>query len=159
MNTGAVVTRYAKALLKYVQQTGRGQEVCDQVRALLADPHSAATMQLEPDLQRFISLLSEHSRLEYMKPILRSFVGMYFKSAGIVPATLRTAVPVDGLSERVTALLEKQTGRKVILETSVDERLIGGFVIEVDDKMLDASVKHQLDLLRRQFVIENNRLV
>jgi F-type H+-transporting ATPase subunit delta len=39
----------------------------------------------------------------------------------------------------------------VEFRTSVDPALIGGFVISFEDKLYDASVRHQLDLLRKQF--------
>ena len=56
MNTGAIATRYARALLRYVLETGNGEKVCAQVRALLADPAHAPSP-LEPELQRIAALL------------------------------------------------------------------------------------------------------
>ena len=63
------------------------------------------------------------------------------------------------LNDRIQALLESQTGSKVILDTVVDPSLIGGFVLEVGGYMLDASVRHQIDEIRRQFIVSNNRIV
>jgi F-type H+-transporting ATPase subunit delta len=41
----------------------------------------------------------------------------------------------------------------------VDPAIVGGFVFTVDDLMLDASVARQIELIRRQFVEKNNRIV
>ncbi len=63
------------------------------------------------------------------------------------------------LESRLRALVEKQTGCKLILKTEVNPSLIGGFVFEVEDTVLDASVSRQLDVIRRQFIEKNRRIV
>ena len=56
-------------------------------------------------------------------------------------------------------MIESRTGKKLLLKTEVDESLIGGFLLEVEDQLLDASVSHQLELIKRQFVERNRRIV
>lgn len=158
MNTGVISTRYANALLKYTQETGGGERVCAQVRQMLANPGEKPA-RLEPELERFVELLSRRGRMEYARLVFRTFVAMYYKSAGIKLAHLTTAIPAPQLVDKVREMLEEHTGAKVILESSVDESLVGGFTIEIDEYMLDASIRHRIDKLRRQFVIQNNRLV
>ena len=158
MNTGAISSRYAKALLKYVQQTGRGEQVCAQVHELLRNPDLKGA-ELEPELQRFVALLSRNGRLEDVRLILRSFERMYCESVGILQMQLVTVVPSPETEARLKALLDEQTGLKVWLESSLDPDLIGGFTLQVGDYMLDASVRRQIDDIRRQFVIQNNRIV
>lgn len=158
MNTGVVARRYAKALLMYVQHTGRGEQVCTQVRILLNDP-AAAPDPLEPDLVRFLELLSGKGRMELVKPVFRSFVSMYLESVGIRLAHLTLVRPAPGIEQRLKDMLEHQLDCKVLLDTRIDESLIGGFVLEIDDRMLDASVRSQIEKIRRQFIISTNRLV
>lgn len=159
MNTGVITSRYAKALLRYVQETGRGEQVCEQVRAMLDDPDSISGKALEPELEKFISLLVEQGRMEYVRQILRTFVIMYYKSVGTCLAHLTTVKPAPEIEQKLLDVLEKQAGSKVVLETSVDAGLIGGFILEIDDKMLDASVRSRIEAIRRQFVISTNRIV
>ena len=45
------------------------------------------------------------------------------------------------------------------METSIDAELLGGFVLELDNEMLDASVRRQIDDIRRQLVQKNNRII
>ena len=47
----------------------------------------------------------------------------------------------------------------VIMDSTVDESLEGGFVFEVDGYMLDASVRTQMERIRREFIEKNNRIV
>lgn len=63
------------------------------------------------------------------------------------------------LESRLRDLIEKQTGCRLILKTEVNPSLIGGFVFEVEDTVLDASVSRQLDIIRRQFMEKNRRIV
>ena len=56
-------------------------------------------------------------------------------------------------------MLERQLGCEVLLESDVDPDLLGGFTLEVGDYLLDASVRRQIETIRRQFVIQNNRIV
>ena len=158
MDTGVISRRYALALVKYVAETGRGEEVYAQVKALLSDP-DAAPRPLCEDLERFVSLLMKNGRMPYVKLIFHSFVRLYDARNGIHVARLKTAVDSPALQEKLRAYLSAQIGGRVEFESEVDPSLIGGFVLEVDDSRLDASVSRQLDDIRRQFIEKNKRIV
>jgi len=63
------------------------------------------------------------------------------------------------LESRLRALVEKETGDRLILKTKVDPSLLGGFVFEVEDTVLDASVVRQIDVIRHQLKEMNRRIV
>ena len=48
--------------------------------------------------------------------------------------------------------LEKILDKKVRLNFKTDMKLVGGFIAKVDDTLYDASIKHQLELLKKQFL-------
>ena len=160
MNIGIISIRYATALLRYCESTGGAERVCGQVRRLLAGKESSLVV-LEPELERFTRLLVRHGRMDCARFILSSFVSMYFKSRGELEAYLITATtPPADLVSRLRTILERRSGCKVHFETQVDESLIGGFIVQIDSEyVLDASVRSQLESVRRQFVIQNNRIV
>ena len=158
MNTGIIASRYATALLRYTQETGGGERVCAQARRLLDHPEQNPGP-LEPELERLVRLLVKNGRIEDAKFILRSFVAMYYRSRGIQVVQLTTVVPSEELEQRLRPVLEKQLGREVLIESKVDPELLGGFTLEVGDYLLDASVRRQIETIRRQFVISNNRIV
>ena len=160
MNTGIISTRYATAFLQYVLQTGGGDRVCEQVRRLLSGTEHSPVV-LEPELERFVLLLKKHGRLEDVRFVLSSFVSMYYHSKGEACVRLITAVPSsEDLKKRICRIFEDKLGCKVHCECEVDSSIVGGFQVIVDDDyILDASVQHQLDSIRRQFVKFNTRIV
>ena len=48
--------------------------------------------------------------------------------------------------------LEKILDKKVSLNFRTDQKLVGGFIAKVDDTLYDASIRHQLELLKKQFL-------
>ena len=158
MDAGPISRRYALALLKYVIETGHGEEVYAQVKALLEDP-DAAPQPLCEDLQRFSALLIRNGRMPEVKRIFRSFIRLYDERHDIHLAHLKTAVDSPALQARLEAFVRDKIGGRVEFRTEVDPALIGGFVLEVDDYRLDASVSHQLEDIRRQLIEKNKRIV
>ena len=134
------------------------------------------------ELHKFLELLIRNGRIGDVRLVLTTFVTEYYRSRHIKRARLVVAdpalldpeptpsdpVPVEGslrqaqrpaLESRLRDLVEKQTGCKLILKTEANPSLIGGFVFEVEDTVLDASVSRQLDFIRRQFIEKNRRIV
>ena len=159
MNTGVISSRYARALLKLVQETGHGAEVASQVQQLLDDPDKASSMALCTELQDFVALLARNGRTQYLKLTFTTFLSLYKESKGIHVAYLTTAVPAPSLEEKLARLVHEKTGGEIELHTTVDPSVIGGFIFEIDGMMLDASVSHKIEEIRRQFVDKNNRIV
>ena len=152
------MSRYARAFFKYTEEKGRSPEVARQVKLLLDDPDAAARS-LEPEIERLTALLISHGRLEYAARIFRSYLGLYYASRGIKMATLTTAAPAPELVKTLSDTIGASVGCRVILDAKVDPQLIGGFVFEIDDRMVDASVKRQIETIRRQFIEKNRRIV
>ena len=134
------------------------------------------------ELHKFLELLIRNGRIGDVRLVLTTFVTEYYRSRHIKRARLVVAdpalldpeptpsdpVPVEGslrqaqrpaLESRLRELIGKETGCELLLETKVDPSLIGGFVFEVEDMILDASVSRQLDVIRRQFIEKNRRIV
>jgi F-type H+-transporting ATPase subunit delta len=66
-------------------------------------------------------------------------------------AEVKTAVPMDdALRERVSKALKHLHDGSVELQETVDPSLVGGFQLLMDNRMIDASIKREIELLRRQ---------
>ncbi len=64
---------------------------------------------------------------------------------------LTSAIELDPeVVERVRAEIERQTDRKIELESSVDEGIIGGLVLRVGNMVVDASLRGRLERLRKE---------
>jgi len=120
---------------------------------------------MAPELRKFIALLIRNGRIGDCRLVFNSFVSMYYKSRGIVrgrltlPSSTESSTSSRKLEESLKELIATRTGKKLLLKTEVDESLIGGFVLEVEDQLLDASVSHQLEIIKRQFIERNRRIV
>ena len=73
------------------------------------------------------------------------FISLYRQSKGIREAQITTAVPLlSGQKEKLLEFLQQQFGGQVELSEKVDPGLIGGFQVEVSDRLLDRSVRGEL---------------
>lgn len=104
----------------------------------------------------FISLLGSKSRESNLPEIISSYIDQYNELKGIHRAKLTTA---SKLSEELRqSFIDKiKTSNNIAnieMETVVDEKLIGGFVLEMDGKLLDASILRDLKDVKKQF--QNN---
>lgn len=175
---GSVARRYAKALFGLGVTQGSydkfGQELEDLARAYeqsadlrlaLENPVvkpaekqavlRAVLPRIAPSLpvQRFAQLLLERGRFTLLRPISRAYRELADARAGQVRAKVTAAEALGPADlDRVRRALEKRTGRKVIIESSVDPELIGGIVARVGDLVLDGSVRTQLDEMRRRLI-------
>ncbi|MBK6937037.1 MAG: ATP synthase F1 subunit delta [Chitinophagaceae bacterium] len=104
----------------------------------------------------FIHLLISKSREANLPEILTAFITEYKVYNDIQPVKLTIATPVsEELKNAIVDQIKKTGGYKnVELEITVDENIIGGFALQVGDKLVDASIAYDLKNIARQF--ENN---
>ena len=185
MNDSIIRTRYADALVKYVRETGNGDSVCAQAEKLahvLGDVPDLSRMiaakdvvsdakkrellrtalgePMHPELARFIDVLIGNGRIGALRYILLDFAERYRRSKGIRQAHLKVAVPPsEELLTRLAALVKERTGDEAQIDVEVDPSLIGGFVFDIDDAIIDKSVARKLELIKRQFIEKNRRIV
>ncbi len=184
MNEGVVSSRYAKALLRFVQETGNGDKVYAQAgvlalrmkeidelkdyienhyeivpekKLLLLETALGEPMSME--IRRFATLVMDRHRTEYFLRMLYSFITQYREANGIKVGRLITALPAEELKSRLEEVFRKKLGGEVHLEMNVNPDILGGFVFELDDWRLDASVENHFRRIRRKLIEKNNRLV
>ena len=186
MNNSLLAGRYAKALLAHAEN--RGQAVAlypvmeqlvrvamgpTELNLLLGNPMvSVATkrtllqeaVSAEGDTQvvlgEFFDLVFAHRREKYLGQMALAYRELYRQHHGIVKAKLITAEPFDGdAEERLWNMVAERTGRIVERESHVNPNIEGGFVLQVDDQLLDASLKGQLDKIRKALVRKNKTIV
>lgn len=101
---------------------------------------------------RYLSIIIKAKRASYIKGIAEQFVVMFKNHSNIKKAEIITAEPLDpSAREKIFALLEKQMASKIELEERVDEKLIGGFVLNVGDKQYDSSLLSSIERLKKEF--------
>jgi F-type H+-transporting ATPase subunit delta len=114
----------------------------DQGRALTAIGKRAGFAELTT---KFLGLLAVHRRLFALPEIIKAYGAMLADHKGEVAAELVSAVP---LSEKQVAQIKDQLsgkiGKQITLSARVDPGLLGGLVVRVGSRMLDASLRTKL---------------
>jgi F-type H+-transporting ATPase subunit delta len=99
----------------------------------------------------FLELLAERHRLPATFRIRRSFDELWREEHKMLTVEVTSAIELDdGLVRSIGERIEERTGRKIDLTSKVDPDIIGGIVLRVGNKILDASVQGRLQRLRRQ---------
>ena len=109
--------------------------------------------ELRPETQNLLRLLIEHHRTSEMPAIRREFARMADEAAGIVNVALTTAIDLDEAEQqRYERALARRLGKKVRMEYRRDPGLVAGATVQIGDRLIDGSVRTQLDRLRQQLV-------
>ncbi|MDP9042562.1 MAG: ATP synthase F1 subunit delta [Bacteroidota bacterium] len=101
----------------------------------------------------FNRLLINKGREGFLPDIVQAFIEQYKVFKGIHTVTLTSAVPVsdDVKNAIIRKIREVSDMEEVELETFVDEKIIGGFILEADGRRVDASVAYDLANIKKQF--------
>lgn len=107
----------------------------------------------------FNTLLITKGRESFLPEIVTAFIDQYKRYKNIQVIKLTTAAPVsDTLKNAIVAQVKKSAGyQNIELEEKVDPALIGGFVLQVGDQLVDASIAYDLKAIAKQF--ENNDFI
>lgn len=105
-----------------------------------------------PITEAFIDLMTSRKRESYLDAIASAFLAQYKHHKHIITAVVTTASGLDeNLRKQVFELVRKSADSEVELIEKVDKNLIGGFVLRVGDKQVDASISRKLQELRKNF--------
>jgi F-type H+-transporting ATPase subunit delta len=178
-----VASRYAKSILDLAIEKGQLEQVYADMQYLqrltkesrdflnlLRSPvvkadakvkviNAVTAGKISPLTTAFIQLMTTKAREAVLPEIITSFISQYKEHKGIKTVKLTTAVPVsDAVKAEIIAQVKKSGGfdNLELLET-VDPAIIGGFVLQADDQLIDASIAYDLKNISRQF--ENNDFI
>ncbi len=119
----------------------------DQVKALTSVSKKAGASDLTT---RFLGLLADKRRAFALPQIIEAYAAMLADEKGEVAAELISAVELSkAQADAIREKISKSVGKTVTMQTTVDPSLLGGLVVRVGSRMIDASLKtklHQLEL-------------
>ena len=99
----------------------------------------------------FIRLVTGNNREEYLAAICRHYIKLYKEEKGIKMASIETATPLTNESRmEMVAIITRAFKAEIELQEEVKKELIGGFVLRVEDKQLDSSVKGKLLRIKKE---------
>lgn len=100
-----------------------------------------------------IDLVVKNGRESYIPAIARVFIHETKKYRGITESVLTTAVKVDDkIKKEITDLVSGVFKTKIELEENIDAEIIGGFILRVDDKYIDASIRNKLRKIKKELM-------
>lgn len=173
MASSKVASRYAKALLDLsIEQKSMDKVKADMVQlsGLCKESKELANMLKSPIIDKrkkvdiltaifsgkvekvslgFMALMIKNSRADIVEQIADSFVDQYKKHNGILDVHVTSAIPLEKkVKDQILAKIQASFQGTIELHEKVDADLLGGFVVSIDDKQIDASIKTQLSNLK-----------
>ena len=102
----------------------------------------------------FFNIIMRKGREQYIPEIVNDFIRQYKENSHITTIQLTTAHEIDqsildGIEAKLLA--SNVTDKKVEIENKVDESIVGGYILEIGDKLYDDSVKGKLEKLKKAF--------
>jgi F-type H+-transporting ATPase subunit delta len=174
----AVAERYGRAIFELAHEAGQLKPITDQLHALatvyaespelqrvLEDPlvqqeqrdailsDLSARLSLSPLALNAVRLLVLRRRVRALPEIARRLAGLADEKAGVLRATVTSAIPLsETYYQNLASELEKVTGKKILLERKQDPSLIAGVVTRIGDNTIDGSVRGHLAALERRLL-------
>lgn len=128
-----------------------GSPIIDQVKkaAIIREIFEGKISQL---MLNFILLLVQRQRADGTVDILKNFRELKNEKDGIVTVEVTSAVELtDDEKRQVKEKIDSYTNLNSKPTFKVQPDLVGGFVVKIKDVILDASIRHQLDMLKKRF--------
>ena len=176
MDNGRISVRYARALFQTAQEQGCEAEVYDgltrfahnyllaiaQFNEVLADPivaqeekvkllEMAVGDPLHDTLKQFITFVAEQKREDKMFLIAMKYMEMYREKHNILSTNVTTATELSDESyDRIKAFIKQTFGAEAEMGVKIDPSLIGGFILDIENTRMDASVAGQLNALKNR---------
>jgi F-type H+-transporting ATPase subunit delta len=176
MSQSRVASRYAAALFHEAQHHNSLDSLVEEMRLLgsmLRDSRDLAVFfaspvikasqksiaiktlaeksQFSTTLKNFLLLLVEKSRENEISNIIEAFEALYNQHKSLLPIEVVSAMELDKeQKEKLLQSIEQRTGKKPVATYKINAALIGGFTVKIGDMMMDSSVKHQLEVLKKR---------
>jgi F-type H+-transporting ATPase subunit delta len=173
---------YARSLLELANESQQaeaiGRELTDLREILdsqptfndfLADPGISATDRTQalerlfrgkvsPLMMNFLGLLNSKRRLGILHGITHAYEDLLDEQLGKieVDVTVAQRLSPDQL-EQVRQRVSQALGKTAVIHQYVDESIIGGLILRVEDRMINASVKYQLEAMRQQLLASRSK--
>jgi len=171
---GAAAKRYARAIFELAQQEGQLEAWADRladVRVVFSAPEVSGVLEnptiardrreeaitevlgerADREVVNLAKLLVESGRVRLVGDIADEYSALVDQAAGRVRATATAAVELtEREKESLARNLADRLAREVMLETRVDPAILGGLVVRIGDRVIDASVATRLQRLRRR---------
>ena len=110
----------------------------------------SSKLKLSPTTTHLLSALAENSRLGYVEKVSDSFAELMAAKRGEVSVTITSAEPLSPASLKDLEAAVKKSGliksnESPIIKTQVDEDILGGLIVQIEDRIVDLSISSQVN--------------
>ncbi len=174
MSSNRAAIRYAKAILEIATSKGVAQAVNDDMQTIattinnntelstfIQNPTIKVEVKNSALLEVFVNtndvtksifrLLFENKRFEILGNVASEYNTIFDEINGVQVAYVTTAIPMDTtLEAKVLAKISTFSDKKITIINTIDESIIGGFILRIGDKQYNASIANRLQVLKRE---------
>ncbi|HMS15343.1 MAG TPA: ATP synthase F1 subunit delta [Planctomycetota bacterium] len=175
MGDTAATIRYAEALYELAKETGKTAEILLDLAELklsfeakmgdylkliharvplmekLKIAESSFLGDRDPFVRNTVLLMIRRNRQNCLARLFSIYLELHEEREGVMRLLVETAKPLsDEVAAEITQRLQQASGRKVVIEAKTDASLLGGMRFRVGSKLVDATLKTQLDRLHRR---------
>lgn len=107
--------------------------------------------QINTETFKFLMVLVDRERISLLNSVISNYLELVYETASIKMIEVVTAFPFTNLQKNtlIQKLKELTNAREIRLVIEVDSSLIGGFLIKTESKVIDFTVKNQLESLAK----------
>ena len=180
MRVSRAAKRYSKASLEFAIEKNVSNDVMNdfknilnvisnslQLNQFLSNPVISSNLKsiilfkifpyLSDKTRSIIYLLSKNRRLSILDQVAKDFIFRLKKSKGKITATVTSAVPLnENLKTFVSLKADQMTELEVEIDNKIDSSIVGGFIINIGDKELNASISYQIESLKKRLISNRN---
>jgi F-type H+-transporting ATPase subunit delta len=175
--TNPTAVAYARSLLELANERGQADEIGQEMAAVrelleqnptfaafLADPGIGASERASTFEKlfrgrasqlvfNFLGVLNNKGRTRLLHAIAQAYADLLDQQKGNVEVDVTVAHKLNGEQlEQVRQRVSQALGRNAVVHQYVDEDIIGGLVLRVEDRLVDASVRYQLEAMRERLL-------
>jgi len=107
--------------------------------------------QINTETFKFLMVLVTRDRINLLESIITNYIELVYETASIKMVRVISASEFSTSQKNtlIKKLKELTDAREIRLDVKIDPSLIGGFLIKTESKVIDFSIKHQLENLAR----------
>jgi len=176
MNDSKISVRYARAIFQsaqekkildkvyqdmiFISEICKNKETKEFLHSPIIIPSKKEAIfhkMLEGNLEKItlslLDLIVKNGRESFIPAIARNFIHETKKFKGITESVLTTAIKVDdNVRKQIIDLISKVFNTKVELKENLDPEIVGGFILQVEDNYIDASIRNKLRKIKKELI-------
>lgn len=177
MNESLITVRYAKALYELAIEEKKEIAIQNDVETLLESVSKSEEFsaflenplikgsekariinslfkgRIDPISLNFLHLLIENKREECLGGICRYIIRLIKQKSGIQDAVLTTAQKLpEKHKKEIFEFVTKKFKLNLDMQEKIDPEIIGGYILRIEDQQIDASLKNQLNKIKRELI-------